>query len=167
MEKREDTTSSQSAKQHYLPASFIGRFSNEKKGSLRERTVWVLEKGTSRSVERKAEDIGYLFNFYLLNGTQAIPDSSIDDIWGAYEKKLNSALTALSDFRQKSIDANTWLRVLVPFVAGLFVRGPEFVDRFNERAVIKGVYQSGFGDENWRKDNTGRTPLIGEKRRRT
>ncbi len=154
MEKREEPTSFLSAKQHYLPASFIGRFSNEKKGSLRERTVWMLEKGTSRFVEKKAEDIGYLVNFYLLNGTQTIPNSKVDDIWGEYEKKLDSALTALSDFRQNSIDANTWLRVLVPFVASLFVRGPEFVDRFNEREVVKEIYQSDFGDENWRKDNT-------------
>src|SRR6266566_6584470 len=147
MEKREDTTSSQSAKQHYLPASFIGRFSNEKKGSLRERTVWMLEKGTSRFVEKKAEDIGYLVNFYLHNGTQTIPNSKVDDIWGEYEKKLDSALTALSDFRQNSIDANTWLRVLVPFVASLFVRGPEFVDRFNDREIVKEIYQTDWGDE--------------------
>jgi hypothetical protein len=63
--------------------------------------------------------------------------SSIDDLVSGYEPDLPAALDVLDTGRVPSL--TTWLRVLVPYVAGLFIRGPEFKARFESRPVVAAV----------------------------
>jgi hypothetical protein len=130
--------------QHYIPAAFLGRFSIDKNGSLRERSIWVLENGKDKAIETTCQQIGCKDNLYMLSGdcNKENPDR-IDKVWAGYEQRLNSALDELSNPSQASISANIWLRVLVPFVAGLLVRGPEFGRRFESRwPSIKKIFNN-------------------------
>ena len=54
----------------------------------------------------------------------------MDSVWGGYESRFAVALDGLIS---GSLDAAIWLRVLVPFVAGVLVRGPDFNHRFTRR----------------------------------
>jgi hypothetical protein len=58
-------------------------------------------------------------------------------MWRGYEGPLPTALDRLADAGNVRIDAETWLRVLVPFAAALLLRGPDFEARFVERPVIR------------------------------
>lgn len=147
---------------HYLPAGFLGRFSATTAGSLRERPLFVLEPGKDKATPTTAEGIGYEKDLYTLYGAHnnQAPDA-IDSVWALYEQRLGPALDELAKPGQKTISANTWLRVLVPFVAGLFVRGAEFGKRYEGRPNLKSIYaDSGFATPEWRSDNTNNSRLI-------
>jgi hypothetical protein len=145
---------------HYLPASFLGRYSAVTTGPLRERSLFALKSNGQLEVVT-ADNIGCSPNLYLLQGSQKINPSTVDDIWAQYESDLGSAISELCNPGQTTISAKAWLRVLVPFVTGLFVRGPEFSARYEARPGIKGVYEhAGFADDAWRSDNTNMSRLI-------
>jgi hypothetical protein len=57
------------------------------------------------------------------------------DLWG-YESGLPGALDELVAARD-SLDAGTWVRNLVPFIAGLFSRGPDLNGGKNNEARIR------------------------------
>jgi hypothetical protein len=86
-------------------------------------------------------------------------------VWTKYEQRLARALDELSATRQgtttgpKTISAKTWLRVLVPFVTSLFVRGEEFSARYEERMARMGVAEF-FSDPQHRSDNTNMARMI-------
>lgn len=147
---------------HYLPAGFLGRFSTDTTGPLRERSLYVMMQNRDGAAATTAEAIGYEKDLYTLYGvfSNQTP-SAVDDVWASYEQRLGPALDELAKSGQKTISANTWLRVLVPFVAGLFVRGPEFGKRYEERSVPKSMYDNnGFVTPEWRNDNTNNARLI-------
>jgi hypothetical protein len=54
---------------------------------------------------------------------------NVDDAW-KYEPRLPKAIAALDD-RTVPLDGHTWAEVLVPFISSLFIRGPEFGDRYH------------------------------------
>jgi hypothetical protein len=54
----------------------------------------------------------------------------VDEIWKEYERGLSNAIGELIAGR---VDARTWARILIPFVACMLVRGPDFADRFERR----------------------------------
>lgn len=148
---------------HYLPAGFIGRFSADTTGPLRERPVFVLEPDKDNAAATKAESIGYEKDLYTLYGAvNNQTPNAVDDVWALYEQRLGPALDELAKPGQKTISANTWLRVLVPFVTGLFVRGAEFGKRYEARPTVKSLYgaDSAFATPEWRSDNTNNSRLI-------
>jgi len=115
---------------HYLPASFIARFSADAhKQPSRERRVTVGDKKEQRWFEAPADKVGCINNLYAL-ANRAILPIEIDQTWKEYERRLPIAVDSLI---QKNVDAETWFRVLVPFVACMLVRGPDFEERFNQR----------------------------------
>jgi tetratricopeptide (TPR) repeat protein len=58
----------------------------------------------------------------------------VDELWSQVEGGLPGALNAVRSSEEGWVPAAMWLRGLVPFIAGLFVRGPEFADRYERRA---------------------------------
>ena len=66
--------------------------------------------------------MAYEIGLYNLSGSELWLDEHID-VWD-YESRLPAALSSLRDV-SGGIDAGVWLHTLVPFVAGLFVRGPD------------------------------------------
>jgi hypothetical protein len=110
------------SRHHYLPASYIGRFSFEKTGRLRRRPVWVRRKDVDRAFVQSAENVAFQNDLYRLPNATSWLGSHID-AW-SYEGDLPLGLNDL--IRQgQPISARRWLTCLVPFVSGLFVRGPE------------------------------------------
>lgn len=117
-------------RQHYLPARFLARFSVDPNPDPRRRTLFVGQRPPGRTFQTVAERAGFVRGLY---------DDQLDEIWQGYEGPLPGALDQLSDGDTREIDAETWLRVLVPFAAALLLRGPDFEERFAERPVIKAL----------------------------
>lgn len=146
--------------QHYIPAGFLGRFSADSGGPMRERRLWALEVGQEHAELTTAEQVGCADNLYRLYGefNNQDPDT-IDEVWSRYEQKLGPALDELSRQGQRTIGANTWLRVLVPFVTGLFVRGEEFGQRYDTR-MSEFYANDPYGNPRIRSDNTNNSRLF-------
>lgn len=117
--------------QHYLPAAFLGRFSADAKKSARARPLWVRSLSAPRSHVSSASKVGGEVGLYDVDDDSLGPEKTLDSAWG-YESFVPRALDALED-RDQPPDARDWLLGAVPFVAGIFARGPEFQREFAER----------------------------------
>ena len=110
-------------RQHYLPACIIGRFSDRTSGALRKRTVYVMRRGQKEIFTQKAEALCWkkgMYDFRQYSGT-------IDN-W-QYEDHLTATLDNLEN--RKYPEMETFVHVLVPYVTGLFLRGPDYELRRN------------------------------------
>jgi Protein of unknown function (DUF4238) len=115
------------ARDHYIPAALIGRFSTEAGVSSRKRRVWVYGGNRPAPTFETAESVGFRNNYYKM---APVYDRMVEDAWNQYENKITRAINELADPTVGSVDGRTWLRVLVPFVAGTFIRTPDFVRKF-------------------------------------
>lgn len=122
------------AKDHYLPAGFIGRFSNDPAERYRERLLWTYNARAGKTLQLRASNIGYSKGLYNLSGGRTI------DKWD-YEGPLNRVLDQIAAAEPVSLD--DWIHIAVPFVTGLFVRGKEFNDRYESMPLIKNLMSSG------------------------
>ena len=113
---------------HYLPATYLAAFSADNGFPRRDRKLAIADKVTGRIYRKSAAHVGAIKNFYTVAGTD--DPEMIDRIWGDYEAQLARAIGQLID---RHVDAKTWARVLVPFVACMLVRGPDFNERFEGR----------------------------------
>ncbi|GAA5194637.1 hypothetical protein GCM10023346_22620 [Arthrobacter gyeryongensis] len=116
---------------HYLPAAYVGGFSTEVDWPRRQRGIWCLRRGSAEPFRTTPAKIGAKNDLYTLFGDVWTPQA-IDEIWTYYETTLPSAIQELTD-AERPLDANTWVRTLVPFVTSLFVRGREFEQRYGAR----------------------------------
>lgn len=115
---------------HYLPASFLARFSADSKTEpARGRLLIVGDKKNGRLFKAAASKVGCIKNLYTLADNSADPEM-IDKTWAEYEARLPSAI---DDLIRGNVEAETWARVLVPFVTCMLVRGPDFSERFDQR----------------------------------
>lgn len=117
--------------QHYLPAAFLGRFSADARKSARSRPLWVRSLAAPRSHVSSASKVGGGTGLYDVDDDSLGPERTLDFAWG-YESFVPRALDAL-ERRDQPPDVRDWLLGAVPFVAGLFARGPEFQKEFAER----------------------------------
>ncbi|MBI2759359.1 MAG: DUF4238 domain-containing protein [Chloroflexi bacterium] len=116
---------------HYLPASFLGRFSADLQTEpARDRSLIVGDKKNQRRFEARASKVGCINNLYTLVDDSQLHPNTIDQTWGEYERNLPVAIDKLI---HRNVDAESWARVLVPFVACMLVRGPDFSERFDQR----------------------------------
>jgi hypothetical protein len=136
------------AKHHYLPAAFIGRFSFSTATHMREREVWTYNNKSKKLLPVTPAAIGYRKGLYNLSGGQAV------DKWEMYENQLGRVLDSLAHADKVTLD--DWIHVAVPFVAGLFVRGKEFNERYESMPVIKGLQQNGLISQ----DNTNGSRIL-------
>jgi hypothetical protein len=135
------------AKDHYLPAAFIGRFSDETTERRRNRSIWIHNGKANKILVTTPSAVGYKTGLYnLANGTDI-------DKW-SYEDSLNRVLGRISEGKVLSLD--DYLRVAVPFVTGLFVRGKEFNKRYEEMPTIKHLAESDLINT----DNTNMSRII-------
>jgi hypothetical protein len=134
---------------HYMPAAFIASFAEQIALRRRESVIEVGDVLTGKSFQSKAGSIGAQHNFYTLQDPVTWSPSKqpnlrlIDDVWQAYEGDLTEAL---DDLRTGNLTALRWARTLVPFVAAMLVRGPDFNRRFESRPVIEAVRDAGRAD---------------------
>lgn len=142
---------------HYIPASYLGRFSLDTNRVRRNRRLWAVDKREGRLFQTTAGELCGLHNFYSLS-PRATPDSGldprfVDSQWSAYENNLNPALDKMIS---GDLDALDWLKTLVVFCAALLVRGGDFDSRFSAR-----LEDLGPGLERWTgRDNTNIMRLM-------
>jgi Protein of unknown function (DUF4238) len=143
------------ARDHYVPALVLGRFSADLGGRARERRLIVGRRG--KVFRAKAEDIGLVKGLYDVESTgmgfpPGVEDpGSVDEMISGYEPELPAALDLLDGGAR--VPLRPWLRVLVPFIAAMFARGKDFGERFEERPVVKASGGSS-------PDNTNTARLI-------
>jgi len=114
---------------HYIPASYLGRFSTDTNPVRRKRRLWAVDKREKLLTQTTAREICGEQNFYALSPKNEDP-RFVDSEWSGYENRLNPALDNLIAGK---LDARDWLKTLVVFAAALLVRGRDFEARFDER----------------------------------
>src|SRR5262249_40417369 len=112
------------ARQHYLPAAYIGGFSEETSGRRRKRTVLARRRGRAETFLKRSEDLAWASDFYTLSGAEDDP-YFVDRMWDRVEQNLAAAIDALRMVPDEPLDALLWAYVLVGFVTDLFVRSPD------------------------------------------
>jgi hypothetical protein len=115
---------------HFLPATYIAGFSADTNPVRRQRRVWVADKQAGKIFETAASNVCAINDFYTLKSSQFDAPRVVDAAFSYYEGPLSNAINLLIS---GVVDAHTWLTVLVRFVAGLLVRGPDFNRRFLRR----------------------------------
>lgn len=126
-------------KDHYIPDNLIGRFSSRPEPRLRKSPLFVLRRGRVDAFQQIAENVAYETALYTL-GQIWIDESvrMVDDVWTRLEQQMPKALSALEE-TDGLLDARLWSEALVPLIASLFVRTPDFGERFDLRmAVLEG-----------------------------
>lgn len=143
------------ARDHYVPAAVLGRFSVDSGGQARARRLVVGRRG--RVFLSKAEGIGFVNGLYDVSTKPvwlppgAEDPESVDAMINGYESELPAVLDLLE--AGAPLPLRPWLRVLVPFVAAMFVRGRDFRSRFEGRSFVKA---SGVSS----RDNTNGARLL-------
>jgi len=108
---------------HLVPASLIGGFSLETGRRLRERIVWVRRRNVEPPFRLRAEKVAWRQGFY--------PESAA--LWAGQEPRLPETVDFVARHRGSELLADPFLLTLVPFIASLFVRGPDFDRRMDAR----------------------------------
>lgn len=145
-------------KQHFLPAAFIGRFSEAQTGASRKRQVWVVRRGEQRPHKSAARRVGFALDLYTLIDPSELDATLIDQMWSTVEATLPEALDDLVAGRDGKMAARPWAQTLVPFFASLFVRGPEFTRRFETR--LRDALGDSYEEAVRNPDNTNFARLI-------
>src|SRR5690242_17178172 len=130
------------AKDHYLPAALIGRFSSDSAGAARTRRMYYARRGMRRAALMKAENVGYQNSLYFTDNhgvvtQKSVPPTTVDPFVNGYEPALPKALDALESPAGPSWAQ--WLRTLVPYIASLFARGQGFTSEFRQRPFLQAL----------------------------
>ncbi len=133
---------------HYLPATHLASFSLDMTLPRRERLLAVGDLERNRSFREKACNLAAKRGFYSVSSQTSDP-RMVDQVWAGYEADLAEAVDELI---LGTITATSWTRVLVPFVAGILVRGPDFNTRFGDRFRGSGYVSS--------SDNTNQARIL-------
>ncbi len=135
------------AKDHYLPAGFIGRFSSDATGAYRDRKLWTYNVKARKTLNTAASAIGYKKGLYNLHDGRTV------DKWD-YEGPLNRVLDDIANSKDVTLD--DWVHIAVPFITGLFVRGKEFNERYENMPMMKEFMKSGMVNP----DNTNGSRIM-------
>lgn len=135
-------------KHHWIPATYIARFSADITPS-RTSQVHVYEFERDRHFVASVDKIAAERDFYTLREGRRKDPEMLEKLWASYETSLGPTLDRLIS---NDVDAVEWLHVLVPFVASLLVRGPDFDER-NHGRLVKSLGRE-FVEEHVGVDNT-------------
>ena len=121
-QSHESRTTMAKDRQHFLPASWIARFSEEDKQPLRDRQVWVYRVNNSKAWRTAASRIAFQNKMYNIDAGIRPPgqENAVDKTW-CYEGELDSALDRLIN---QETTLEDFLNILVPFVGSIFARTP-------------------------------------------
>lgn len=120
--------------QHYIPATYLAQFSSNIAIPRRKSLIWAGSKESGKIYNWTVESVGGENNFYEIENK--FETYKIDSVWYGYEASLANAINQLIN---GTISALTWATILVPFVAGLMVRGLDFNKRFKNRLISMGL----------------------------
>lgn len=139
---------------HYLPATYLAEFSPDNVSRPRRyRHLFVGDMKEGRVFCASAANVAAINNLYTLVQPTDNPEL-IEQIWAGFEMKLADAIDLLIT---GNLDAKSWIRILVPFVAAMLVRGPDFNNRFEHRLRALGF---NLHEELLSEDNTNGGRLL-------
>lgn len=78
-----------------------------------------------KTFRSRAEDVAAIYDLYSITNSNN-DNNQIEKMWTGYEGGLATAVTHLIE---GTVDGEEWLRVLVPFITGFFVRGFDYAER--------------------------------------
>ncbi|MCQ6563488.1 DUF4238 domain-containing protein [Paenibacillus mendelii] len=146
-------------RQHIIPASHIGSFSNSDITPKRKRPVWYRRDGMKNASDLKAETLGIRKHIYTLYG-ENLEERYVDKTWKYVEENLPSAVQTLEEHNKTLLFNGTiWSTILVPFIAQLFVRGEDYGELLLARAPALEKLDEHFGPHGV-SDNTNFNRLI-------
>ena len=119
------------AKEHYLPAAYLGRFSVDRRERVRENLLWVRRRG-HLVFQQQAQNLAYERGMYDVDLGPTV--QSVDMAWEAAERSYGPAVSSLLYDEWRGLAADDFV-TLVDFVASLLVRGPEVGVRFPARVA--------------------------------
>ncbi len=122
-------TQSSPSRQHWLPAVHLAHFSTDtERQKPRERRLHVRERGQPTSHTRAARALGWEFDLYDMSTEVGfeVPADSLDQTFNAYERRLSAAYKQVAE-STGSVSFELWMKVLIPFVAGITVRHPTYL----------------------------------------
>jgi hypothetical protein len=122
--------------QHFLPATFIASFSTDNTIPRRDRRLAAGDKTTGNVFMNKASNLAGINDLYTLTSELYDNPLMVDQSLSGYEANLSLAINQLI---QREISALGWASTLVPFVAGIMVRGSDFNTRFDNRIQQLGI----------------------------
>lgn len=127
-------------KQHHCPAALIGQFGEPTtERRARRRRVWVARRGGGEVFRTTAEKIGVSPKDprpYDLHGP-GLRQTAIDDLWSKQEKLIPLTVESMRvEASGKVMPVQAFLLGLVPLVAQLMVRHPNFADEYRGRTVL-------------------------------
>ena len=112
-----------------MPATYLALFSSATNHPRRQRLLSVGDKTSGRCFEAPASKLAGINDLYTIRDTD-VDHQLIDKSLSSYEFGFH---TAVEQLKSGEINALAWASILVPFVAALMVRGPDFNDRFEAR----------------------------------
>jgi tetratricopeptide (TPR) repeat protein len=132
-------------KHHYLPASFLARFSVDPPSiHSRDRRIFVGNKETLEVYPQRTGKSAAINNLYSLSDPNSDPEL-LERKFSEFETHLNPAIDSLIS---GELDAKTWIRVLVPFVTCMLVRDAGFAQRIKSRFIGFDDHTMKFFDDN-------------------
>ncbi|MET9629544.1 DUF4238 domain-containing protein [Lentzea sp. NPDC006480] len=120
-------------RQHQLPAVYLGALAADHRQPSRDRTLFCLRRGKAQPFKQKVNHVSVENDVYTLLNPASVPlvdgdEYAIEKLWGKHERQLS---VAIGELRDGSLSARTWAQVLVPFVCGLLVRGPQYKQQYD------------------------------------
>lgn len=128
-------------KQHFLPACIIGRFSADENRLSRKRHVQVLRRGASHPYLAKASTLCEVNGLY---DGDSFRGGTIDQ-WD-YEQNLTYLFNRMKLGGSPGLDY--YVHDLIPYAAGLFMRGPDFQNRLKRRLASSGIDMGLISEDN-------------------
>lgn len=117
-----------------MPAAYLGRFSEMTTGRARKRPLYAADRRADSTFMQSAENLASSPGLYDLPSAREGGLGDHIDLW-SYEDSLPAALDQLGA-GTAHLAADVWLRNLVPFIAGLFSRGPDLNRGQNNEARV-------------------------------
>jgi hypothetical protein len=122
-------------KQHWIPAVVLGGFSSDQdRPKPRDRRLFVRHRHETEPRVARAKNLAYVRGLYDWDADgpfSGVDIDMLDDTFNPYERKLPDAFREVAT-STSWIHFEPWVRALVPYVAGLTVRAPEFTDRISD-----------------------------------
>jgi len=128
----------QRPKEHWIPALVLGGFSSDvDRAKPRDRRLCFRHRHETAPRVTGAKNLAYsrgLYDWDTAEPFAGVDIDMLDDTFNPYERKLPAAFREVQASRN-FIHFEPWMRALVPYVAGLTVRAPEYEKRITEGTV--------------------------------
>jgi hypothetical protein len=117
-------------KQHWIPAVVLAGFSADvDRPRPRDKRLQVRYRNRPKAQVVAAKNLAYergLYDWDQAGPFEGMSLDTLDDTFNPYERRIPEAIAATAESAGHA-PLELWLRALVPYVAGLAVRGPLFL----------------------------------------